>query len=143
MRFGFATIILMGLVSACGGEQRSDEPANTTVALQDMDASPVANGSEAAALPTDGWIGKWTGVEGLALDIAKGSGPGAYRLTLDLLDSHNVYEGEADGSVIRFRRGDVVETIRQVPGSETGLKWLADKPNCLMIKPGEGFCRPA
>jgi len=141
MRFGYMTMAL--LLSACGGERQAEAPANTTVALQEADSSSVTEDNASAALPTDAWVGKWTGVEGLALDIAQGDGPGTYRLTINLLDSRNVYDGQADGSVIRFRRGDVIETIRQVPGSETGLKWLADKPNCLMIKLGEGFCRPA
>jgi len=145
MRLGHGAVAVAMLLCACDG-RRDDPSANTTVALQDPEASPVAGNaigtSEGGALPTDAWIGKWTGVEGLALDIARAGSPGTYRLTVDLLDSRNVYEGQADGSVIRFRRGDTVETIRHVPGSETGLKWLADKSDCLMIKTGEGFCRP-
>jgi hypothetical protein len=49
--------------------------------------------------------------------------------------------GTADGDVIRFERGGVRETIRKATGDQTGLKWLAGKQNCLVIKQAEGFCR--
>jgi uncharacterized protein (DUF111 family) len=80
-------------------------------------------------------------VEGLALDIEPAGGRGRYKLHIALLDGANDYSGVADGDVIRFERNGKQETIRKVTGAETGLKWLAEKQNCLMIQPGEGFCR--
>lgn len=91
--------------------------------------------------PTDAWIGKWVGVEGLVLDIAKADLPGRYRLRVTLLDGTSDYAGRADGETIRFTRDGKEETIRATNGAGTGLKWLAEKKDCLVIKPGEGFCR--
>lgn len=35
----------------------------------------------------------------------------------------------------------MLETIRATNGPGTGMKWLADKRNCFVIRPGEGFGR--
>ena len=91
--------------------------------------------------PPDAWTGKWTGPEGLMLDIQPGAAPGRYTIGVALLDGTNSYEGTAAGDVIRFTRDGVEETIRAATGDETGLKYLAGKQNCLMIKQAEGFCR--
>jgi hypothetical protein len=31
--------------------------------------------------------------------------------------------------------------LRATDGAGTGMKWLADKTDCLVVAPGEGFCR--
>ena len=90
---------------------------------------------------TDSWVGKWVGVEGLAIDIEPRGAAGRYRLTVHLLDGVEQFAGEADGDVIRFDRNGKPAVLRHVTGAETGLKWLAEKKDCLMIEPGEGFCR--
>jgi hypothetical protein len=142
---------VLALLSACGGGGGStSDPISNQVtvdvpAAPEEPAAPAAPDNESASatpLPTDAWVGKWVGVEGLALDIQPGATPGVYALTVQLMDTKSSYEGHADGAVIRFQRGDRQETISHVAGSETDLKWLADKKNCLMIRPGEGFCRP-
>ena len=139
---------VLALLSACrkGAESVADQAGNqVTINVPAAPEGPAAGNNASASsapLPTDAWVGKWVGVEGLALDIQPGKGPGVYALTVNLMDMKNSYEGRADGAVIRFQRGDRQETISHVTGSETGLKWLADKKNCLMIQPGEGFCRP-
>ena len=112
-------------------------PKGTALPPPEMDVVP----SSEPALPTDDWLGKWTGVEGLFLDIAPTAQAGRYVLTIGLLDGVQHHEGIAEGGAIRFTRDGVRETIRPVSGDETGLEWLAGKTNCLMIKPGEGFCR--
>lgn len=104
-------------------------------------AAAVAPPAAAPTLATDAWAGKWVGVEGLALDIAKTDTPGRYALKVALMDGSDDYQGHAEGDTIRFTRDGKEETIRQASGAETGLKWLADKKNCLVIQPGEGFCR--
>ena len=118
---------------------------NETIDVEDVpaneDPSSGADADLAEAPPTDAWIGKWTGVEGLFLDIAKTETPGSYKLTVGLMDGTKDYTGTASGETITFLRNGVKETIRPATGDETGLKWLAGKPNCLMIKQAEGFCR--
>ena len=114
----------------------------TNVAAEETldDVDPTGNAA-AAKLPTDAWIGKWLGVEGLVLDIQPAGEPAHYVLSVTLLDGTNSYDGTADGAMIRFIRNGRPESIRAATGAETGLKWLADKQNCLMIREGEGFCR--
>ena len=108
--------------------------------LSDYDDNTDENAS-AAALPTDAWVGKWIGVEGLVLDIQPSGERGRYVLSVTLLDGTKSYEGTAEGDLIRFMRDGRPESIRAATGDQTGLKWLAGKQNCLMIQQGEGFCR--
>ena len=133
-RFGWAIAAMAGALIAGCGKQSTGREAQP-------ESAPVSAPAAPAHAVTDAWIGRWTGVEGLALTIAPERGPGLYALTVSLLDGTNRYRGHAHGDVIRFMRNGVEETIRHVTGDETGLKWLAGKDNCLMIKSGEGFCR--
>ena len=94
-----------------------------------------------ASFPTDSWIGQWVGVEGLVLKISPGPARGRYMLTITLMDGTNSYDGHADDRTIRFTRAGKEEVIRHTDGNATGLKWLANKKDCLTITPGEGFCR--
>jgi hypothetical protein len=137
-----ATLLLL---AACARGEDAQPLENAIVAdnvaqeetLDDVD--PVSNAS--APLPTDAWIGKWIGVEGLVLDIQPAGEPGRYILSVTLLDGTKSYDGTADGDMIRFTRDGRSESIRTATGDETGLKWLAGKQNCLMIQQAEGFCR--
>jgi hypothetical protein len=95
-------------------------------------------------IPTDTWVGRWRGVEGLNLVIAKDAkkGPGHYTLTQQYtLDDKGVFEGTGVGDVIQFHRPDGDQTLRETDGVATGLKYLATKKDCLTVKPGEGYCR--
>ncbi|RYD89574.1 MAG: hypothetical protein EOP61_31355, partial [Sphingomonadales bacterium] len=65
-----ATVLL--LVSCARGEDA--KPIDNKIVADNFsedetinDVDPTTNGT-AAALPTDAWVGKWTGVEGLVLD---------------------------------------------------------------------------
>jgi hypothetical protein len=95
-------------------------------------------------IPTDKWVGRWRGVEGLNLVIARDAkkGAGHYTLTQQYtLDDKGVFEGTGVGDVIQFHRPDGDQTLRETDGAATGLKWLATKKDCLTVKPGEGYCR--
>lgn len=136
MKVWAAAVLLLTLV-AC------DRPAGDA----DPKARPAAATNEtpdtAATLVTDTWIGRWTGPEGLFLEIKPGAAPGRYAVTVKGdLDSQADYPGQADGEVIRFTRKDKVETIRAGVGAQTGFKYLADKRDCLIVAEGvEGYCR--
>ncbi|WP_443750402.1 hypothetical protein [Asticcacaulis solisilvae] len=83
--------------------------------------------------------GKWTGPEGTWLDIApKGEG---YRVTVSNLDGPRDFDGTADDGGIRFMRDGQTFVIRPGNGDDTGMKWLAGKKDCLIVAPGEGYCR--
>jgi len=139
---GLAAILL--LVACARGEDAHPidnvSVADNAAAETFDDVDPVGN-SAAEPLPTDAWIGKWIGVEGLVLDIQPAGERGRYMLSVTLLDGTKSYDGSADGDAIRFTRDGRPESIRAATGDQTGLKWLAGKQNCLMIQQGEGFCR--
>lgn len=88
---------------------------------------------------TEDWIGRWQGVEGTYLDIAKAEG--GYAVTIADLDGPREFEGVADKGGLAFDRDGARELIYAGNGRDTGMKWLADKRNCLVVKPGEGYCR--
>lgn len=88
---------------------------------------------------TDTWAGQWNGPEGTFLKI-DGS-RGVYKLTIQGLDGANSYDGKSVEQRIRFMRNDREAYIQATDGAGTGMKWLADKQNCLIIRAGEGFCR--
>lgn len=129
---------LLGLfLGGCGGAA-SDQAGSNAVAVATPTEPVVVQPIAPAA---DGWLGRWIGVEGLALTVAARETPRTYDLHIALMDGAGDYTGTAEGDTIRFTRDGVVETIRHTDGAATGLKWLAGKKDCLTIKPGEGFCR--
>jgi len=136
------------LLAACARGEDA-EPIDNGIAAANVAAQEAiddvgpADNSSVGALPTDAWIGKWLGVEGLVLDIQPAGESGRYVLSVTLLDGTKSYDGTADGDMIRFTRDGRPESVRAATGAETGLKWLSDKQNCLMIQQGEGFCRDA
>ncbi|PJG47570.1 hypothetical protein CAF53_04435 [Sphingobium sp. LB126] len=121
-------------VSAAPGVEAIDEPDAVTVGT-----------NEVTGLPTDDWIGRWNGPEGLFLDIqlSPDGKPGHYAITnKDNLDRQGDYGGVAEGTDIRFVRDGRDLTIRPGIGSETGFKYLAGRKDCLIVVPGrEGYCR--
>jgi hypothetical protein len=121
--------------------------ATDAVAIpEDSDSVAVANGSNiAVADAVAGWAGRWTGPEGLFLDIkpVAGGTAGTFALTIkDTLDSQGNYEGKAKDGVITFTRNGKAETIRPGTGTQTGFKYLLEKKDCLIVQEGkEGYCR--
>lgn len=95
----------------------------------------------AATTPTttDTWLGKWNGPEGTFIDISGGNGN--YTITIQNLDGPKQYQGVGKDNQINFERDGTTETIQASNGAETGMKWLADKSNCLRVRVGEGWCR--
>ncbi|HUR19271.1 MAG TPA: hypothetical protein VMZ90_00595 [Vicinamibacterales bacterium] len=116
------TLVLIGLcfAAACGQSAPTPEP------------------SAAAPNPSQ-WIGKWFGPEGTYVDIAKDAE--RYRLIIANLDGPRTFQGVADGRRLMFERDGVRESIKAGTGAETGMKWLLEKKDCLVVKPGEGYCR--
>ena len=87
----------------------------------------------------DKWLGIWIGPEGTSLDLSKNGAK--YALKISSLDGVETYEGVRQGDRISFIREGKTEAIRAGSGAETGMKWLLEKQNCLIIQTGEGFCR--
>jgi hypothetical protein len=135
-----APIIALLLVSACA-KPVTENAATTNIV--DPDITEVADDSGGGEGPTAvaEWNGKWVGVEGLVLVIAPGPTAETRKLRVTLLDGTSDYIGTVADGAIKFVRGGKTETIHAGTGAETGLKYLADKDDCLIIKSGEGFCR--
>jgi hypothetical protein len=95
--------------------------------------------SPSSANPTDQWLGRWNGPEGTYLQISKNTG--TYVLEIRDLDGSKTFPGSADGSRIAFTRDGKQEFLSAGDGAAKGMKWLSDKKNCLLTRPGEGWCR--
>lgn len=117
MRGGAALVIAAALVA---------------VGCSDGDSGPTA-------VTTDAWLGRWIGPEGTYLLLE--GGDGRYDVTIANLDGPRVFPGTAAGGRIAFERDGIAETIHATNGADTGMKWLADKTNCLTVRTGEGYCR--
>lgn len=109
-------------------------------------ATAAVEAPASSASPAAGWVGKWVGVEGLYLTIAKdeAAGEGNYLLTMQYsLDAGDkgTFKGKATAQGISFTRPDGEQTLRAGDGAATGLKWLAEKKDCLVVQQGEGYCR--
>ncbi|NWK95597.1 hypothetical protein DM806_07920 [Sphingobium lactosutens] len=148
---GLSGMAAMLLLAGCAKSTEDGNAANNAAAppttvenIEEPDAIGAA-GNETAGPPTDDWVGRWTGPEGLFLDIqpAPDGKPGHYAIAnKDNLDRQADYNGVAEGSTIRFVRDGKDLAIRPGKGDETGFKYLAGKQDCLIVVPGqEGYCR--
>ncbi|MFZ2997333.1 hypothetical protein [Sphingobium sp.] len=152
MKRSLAVLLILPLSMAACSKSADDAGATNNVALApameargDSDAVLRNNQVADVRLPTDEWVGRWNGPEGLFLDIqlSPDGKAGHYVLTnKDNLDRQDDYNGMADGSTIQFERDGKTLTIRPGKGDETGFKYLAGKGDCLIVIAGqEGYCR--
>jgi len=95
--------------------------------------------TEEAPITTDAWLGRWNGPEGTFIDIS--GGDGSYTINIADLDGPKQFKGKSNGSEIVFERNEATETIQASNGADTGMKWLAEKSECLKVRLGEGWCR--
>lgn len=147
---GAAALVLL---SGCE-KAEAPAPADTTTTEVPVETMPsetapgdAAPGDEAAMDPATAphrfasWAGKWTGVEGMYVTITTAV-PGKYKLEMQSdLDTKGTYEGNDSEHGIKFKRGGEDLSLRRGNGDETGLKYLAGKKECLIVKEGEGYCR--
>ena len=138
----------MALVLLTGCEKAeapapTDTPTTTeevpveTVPAEGADATDPATASHRFA----SWAGKWTGVEGMYATITP-TEPGKYKLEMQSdLDTKGTYDGEDSEHGIKFKRGGEELSLHRGNGDDTGLKYLAGKKECLIVKSGEGYCR--
>lgn len=123
-------VMLMGGVAALVA---CSKPGDPTV------APPAPAPAAAASVVSSSWVGRWQGPEGSYLEIA--GGPGTYSITVQNLDGPRSFDAKAGSGTLVFVRDGAVETLRAGNGTDTGMKWLADKRDCLVVKTGEGYCR--
>ena len=125
------SVLALTVVSVgCQGEKLAHEST----------ASPSVVDKTTAFNPVvDQWLGRWNGPEGTYLVLSKNAEK--YSVKINSLDGPATYEGVAIGDHIEFQRNGKIESIRTGSGKDTGMKWLLDEKNCLVIKMSEGFCR--
>lgn len=91
--------------------------------------------------------GNWTGVEGTYLNVTRkkdveDKDGDKFSIEIKDLDKTETFEGTAKGDVIEFTRNGKTETIKHATGEETGMKYLLEEKNCVVITKGsEGYCR--
>ena len=140
---GLALIVLAAILAtgaACqdrnrGARDGADRPSPPEPAGDD----PTPGSDSAATNVPDSWLGQWNGPEGTFLLLARSGDQ--YVVTIQSLDGQATYEGIAVGDHIEFVRNGKAESIRAGDGKETGMKWLLEKKDCLIIREEEGFCR--
>jgi hypothetical protein len=125
------TALLMTVIIA-GCKDRPQPAAESS-------GNPPLKAPAVADTVTDKWLGKWIGPEGTYLVLSKNADK--YVVENHSLDGPATYDGTSAGNRIEFQRNEKTEYIHAGNGHDTGMKWLLDKTNCLIIKTGEGFCR--
>jgi hypothetical protein len=141
MKFAVITVLSLSFaagLAACSPQSAADHSASSAA-----ESAAVSMASEQAAstvaIDPSAFTGKWTGPEGTALTITpQGSD---YKVTVQNLDGPRDFTGTAADGGIQFLRDGQTFVIRPGSGEETGMKWLADKANCLIVAAGEGYCR--
>ncbi len=110
--------------------------------------TPTPTASQASSVNPDSWLGKWTGPEGTALTISKTEN--SYTLAFEMLDGPmSVVGSVAPEGIIFTRDADGIAAtpdsktfiLKHGSGKDTGMKWLLDKKDCLVVQPSEGYCR--
>ena len=141
-RMAIAALMLAG---CSGGDE--GVPANATVhAPEPSTAEPVPARASPTAKPTsaDGYVGHFVGVEGMFLDVEAMPQPHRYKLTMQWdLDHRGTFYAEQrplELGLDFYRDGELLR-LERATGDRTGLKYLAGKKDCLMVKAGEGYCR--
>lgn len=135
---GITIVAMAALLASCRNQQQAAvEPTSTVSSNRSTEQTA---GPEALNSSTDGWVGRWPGVEGTYLDLSRNGDK--YVVEIANLDGPKTYQGISAGDHIEFRRGGKAESIRATDGKGTGMKWLLDQTNCLVVTVGsEGFCR--
>ncbi len=153
-----ALLFAVAALAACSDRQPAADapapaeasPSAATIAAEPASAPSDAKTNPARTAPTApaatakmeaDYLGRWTGVEGMVLDVASKPGGG---VTLDMqwdLDNKGTFDGSVTAEGLRFMRNGVAERAVHSNGDATGLKHLAGKQDCLTVKPGEGYCK--
>lgn len=131
-----AALALALSLAACGDRETADPTAPVPASPA---PAPVPTPTPPPAPSTDQWIGQWNGPEGTFVRITGGGGH--YEVTVQNLDGPRTFVGKTQGDTIEFERDGKLEALRASNGEQTGMKWLAEKKDCLTVRTGEGYCR--
>ena len=132
-----AALAMLALV-ACS---QAADPAPEPLPAEDVVAAELPSDEPNPVFTYDGWIGRWTSVEGMYLDVQP-TGDGTYQLEMQSdLDTLGTYTGTSTAEGIAFERAGEMLVLRATDGAATGLKYLDGKSDCLTVREGEGYCR--
>ena len=140
-----AAIAVLAALGLCACSPKPEAPADApaSAATSSAETAAVAAASDAASsvtvADTSAYLGKWTGPEATFLTIAQ-AGNG-FKVTVQNLDGPRDFTGKAVPEGIQFVRDGTPFVIHPGDGKATGMKWLADKHDCLVVTAGEGYCR--
>ena len=142
---GAAALVMLAGCEKAEAPVPADSATTTEVPLETApgEIDEGVNSVDTATAPHRfaSWTGKWTGVEGMYVTITP-TEPGKYQLEMQSdLDTKATYDGRDSEHGIQFSRGNEQLSLHRGNGDETGLKYLAGKQECLIVKPGEGYCR--
>jgi len=141
-----AALLLVASLSGCTnpdqepaappGAERA--PTTTRGATAPAPASPETPQSSPGA-----FAGRWTGPEGLFLEVTATADERRVRVRLkDTLDTEATYDGIVITDGIQFVRGGRTEVARRGSGGDTGFSALQSGTDCLIVRQGvEGYCR--
>lgn len=133
------SIVSILACAALVGCQPSREPVIELPTSAESTPQPNTAVAPLAPATISRWQGRWQGVEGTYLALqADGD---AYQVTIQDLDTARTFVATVTAQGLRFERDGQSETIQAADGVATGMKWLTDKKDCLVIRQGEGFCR--
>ncbi len=142
-----SVLLLAASLAACSAPLPVADNTTAVAVNGTEEVMPSEGEAMADAVPTDtaaspdAYLGRWTGVEGMYLNVAAKPGGG---VALDMqwdLDNTGKFDGSVTAKGLRFQRNGVAETAVFTDGDATGLKYLAGKKDCLTVKSGEGYCR--
>ena len=126
------TLALAG-ITACS--RQAAEPVVNVAAAPEPTVAPTFP-------PARDYVGRWTGVEGMFLDVAATDRPDRYKLTMQYdLDHRQTVIARLDNDRLTFTREGNRYSLVPTDGVATGLRYLAGKKDCLTVMPGEGYCR--
>ena len=132
-----AALAMLALTACSQAADPAPEPSPT----EEVAVAEVPSDEPNPVFTYDGWIGRWTGVEGMYLDVQP-RGDGTYQLEMQSdLDTLGTYTGTSTAEGIAFERAGEMLVLRATDGAATGLKYLDGKSDCLTVREGEGYCR--
>ncbi|MDV6329851.1 hypothetical protein [Asticcacaulis sp. 201] len=137
------------LLAACTPKPSSDEVASSqssesaAMSITAAEAAQHAVSSAMSSFDATGYVGKWTGPEGTSLTITPSGTPAGseYEVVIQNLDGPRTFKGTLEGDGIHITRDGAPLVIHKGNGAATGMKWLAEKTDCLVVAANEGYCK--
>lgn len=137
-------ITVSALLVACSAETSQpapvDEQTQSAVAESESPFIPQSASAAASTAAHPAYAGRWMGVEGTFMTITPQTG-NAYQVVITDLDGPKTYAGTLQADGLHIERNGTPLVIVPGDGEATGMKWLAEKSDCLVVAANEGYCR--